>query len=382
MIKWGGERGTETLMQAIQRDLQALLSTADEGAICLPPAAYFSAEVLELETLAIFEREWICLGRTEQVANPGDYFTTELVGDPLLVVRDEDHRIRVLSNVCRHKWTQVATGEGNTNRFVCPYHAWTYGLDGRLLAARFMERSTEFDLGRCALPELRSEIWHGFIYVNLDPDSTSLASRLEALEPMVANYHMEEMTYFTGGDEIWETNWKLLTENFTEAYHTFPTHAQTLDLAMPSELTEFAACDDQFSTFYSRFKPEEPARAPCHPSLTDEQRRAVYMICLFPSHVIALAPERVFYMCLTPLAPDRVRTRWGVASYAEALVNDTLDDLKQFYRQVNAEDQVRLESIQKGVRARHAGRGPLSWLERTNWHLSQYVARKLVGLNA
>ena len=93
------------------------------------------------------------------MSNPGDYFTTELVGDPLLVVRDEDHRIRVLSNVCRHKWTQVASGEGNTNRFVCPYHAWTYGLDGRLLGARFMERSTEFDLGRCALPELRSEIW-------------------------------------------------------------------------------------------------------------------------------------------------------------------------------------------------------------------------------
>ena len=368
-------------LTSVQQELRTLLSTPASEAICLPPGAYTSPDILALEVREIFEREWICLGRADEIPEPGDYLTTELVGDALLVVRGEDRHIRVLSNVCRHKWTQVAEGQGNTSKFVCPYHAWTYALDGQLIGARFMERSPGFDPKACGLPILNSEIWHGFIYVNLDPHAVPLAKRLEKLEPLVANFHMEDMTRFTGGDEIWQTNWKLLTENFTEAYHTFPTHKETLDLAMPSELTEFGLADDQFATFYSRFVPEEPAREPCHPSLTDAERRAVFMICLFPSHVIALAPERVFYMCLTPLAPDRVRTRWGVASYAEEFTNDTLDNVARFYRQVNEEDRVRLESIQNGVSARHAGRGPLSWLESTNWLFSQYVARKIAHTN-
>ena len=366
-------------MNSIQEDLKALLSTPSSDAICLPPAAYHSDDVLSLEVSTIFEHEWICLGRADEIPNPGDYFTTELVGDSLLIVRGEDKCIRVLSNVCRHKWVQVAQGQGNATKFVCPYHAWTYALDGKLIGARFMERSPRFDPSTCALPTLPSELWHGFIYVNLDPDAIPLHKRLQTLEPLVANFHMEDMTRFTGGDEIWETNWKLLTENFTETYHTFPTHKETLDLAMPSELTEFGVSGDQFSSFYSRFVPEEPAREPCHPSLTDIERRAVLMICLFPSHVIALAPERVFYMCVTPLAPNRVRTRWGVASYGEDFTNDSLENVARFYRQVNDEDRVRLESIQRGVTARHAGRSPLSWLENTNWHFSQYLARKLVN---
>ena len=362
----------------LKREFARLATLPDSAAVSLPPAGYSSSELFGLEIERIFEKEWVPLGRTEEVAEPGDYFTTDLAGDPLLVVRGDDRRVRVLSNVCRHKWTEVASGQGNARTFVCPYHAWTYDRHGKLVGTRYMDRTEGFRQQECRLPELNCETWGGFIFVNLDPDATPLAARLERLEPLVANHHMQDMGWFTGGDEIWGTNWKLLVENFTEGYHTFQTHRDSLQNVTPAELTYWGESDPQFSAFYGPLAPDEPVREPCHPDLTETERRAVFMICLYPSLVIALSPERVFYMCIIPReSPDQVRTRWGVASYGEEFANQALDDVARFYRQVNEEDRVRLESIQRGVRARYAGRGRLSWLETTNAHFGRYVADKI-----
>ena len=364
-------------LDALIGDLAQLATLPDSAAVSLPPGAYASPEVFGIEVERIFEREWVPLGRVEEVAEPGDYFTTELAGDPLLVVRGDDHRVRVLSNVCRHKWTEVAQGQGNARVFVCPYHAWTYDREGRLVGARYMDRTEGFRLSDCRLPELESEVWRGFVFVNLDPDAQPLKKRLARLEPLVERYHMQDMRRFTGADEVWETNWKLLVENFTEGYHTFRTHRDSLQNVTPAELSHWGHCDAQFSAFYAPLAPGEPARAPCHPDLTERERRTVFMACLFPSLVIALSPERVFYMCIIPVETGRVRTRWGVASYGEEFTNHTLADIAAFYRQVNEEDRVRLESIQRGVRARCAERGRMSWLETTNIHFGRYVAGRL-----
>lgn len=363
----------------LQQEFARLAKLPDSAAISLPPAGYSSHEVLALEIERMFEREWVCLGRVEEVAEPGDYFTTELAGDPLLVVRGDDDRVRVLSNVCRHKWTEVASGKGNTTAFICPYHAWTYGRDGRLIAARYMDQTDGFRPEECRLPEIRSEIWHGFLLVNLDPEATPFAERMAGLEPLIANHHMADMRRFTGDDEIWESNWKLLVENFTEPYHTFQTHRTGLQKICPSELTYWGHSGPSFSAFFSPLAPDEPAREPCHPDLGEQERRTVLMICIYPSLVIALSPERIFYMCITPLAADRLHTRWGLASYGEKFTNDTIENVTAVYRRINEEDRGRLESIQRGVGARYAERGRLSWLELTNAHFGRYVAGKLAA---
>ena len=366
-------------LDEILDELARLAKLPDSAALSMPAGAYASREIFELEVRRVFEREWVPLGRAEEVAEPGDYFTTELVGEPLLVVRGDDRRIRVLSNVCRHKWTEVAQGQGKARVFVCPYHAWTYARDGRLVGARHMDRSEGFRMEDCRLPEIRSEVWRGFVFVNLDPEAEPLAPRLANLEPHIERHHLQDMRRFTGGDEIWETNWKLLVENFTEAYHTFQTHRESLENVTPAELTYWGRRDAQFSAFYSPLAPDEPAREPCHPDLGERERRTVFMICLYPSLVIALSPERAFYMCVIPVESGRVRTRWGVASYGEDFENHSLVEIAAFYRQVNEEDRGRLESIQRGVRARHAGRGRLSWLETTNAHFGRYIAARLAA---
>tara|TARA_Y100001934_G_C12385809_1_gene795643 strand:- start:7206 stop:8327 length:1122 start_codon:yes stop_codon:yes gene_type:complete len=363
----------------LRRRFVAFANQSDSAATTIPPQSYALPEVLDLETSTIFEKEWICLGRQEEIPQPGDYFTSELAGEPLLVVRGDDGTIRVLSNICRHKWTQVAQGKGNAKLFVCPYHAWSYGRNGRLVNARYMDRTEGFVKEECALPELRCELWHGFIFVNLDPDAVPLAEKLNNLEPLVAGHRMAEMSLFTGEDEVWACNWKILVENFTEGYHTFQTHAKSLQNATPTDLTYWGHDDPAFSAFYSPTGPDEVVREPHSPDLDETQRKTVLMICSFPSHVMALAPDRVFYMCITPQGVGHVRTKWGVASYGEEFSNDNRENIARFYRQVNEEDRVTLERIQQGVGSRFARPGRMSWLETTNMHFGRYIARKLAA---
>ena len=211
------DEGLSALCAAIGR---AAARPLEEGTT-MPPAAYTSPALLELEQRELFEKEWICLGRVEEVPKTGDYFTIRVADEPLLVVRANAGTIRVLSNVCRHKWSRVASGKGRAKRFVCPYHAWTYDLDGRLVHTRYMERTCGFDPSRIALPEIRSAIWRGFIYVNIDGNAPPLEERRAEIDERVGDYHMESMRRMCGDEEVWATNWKLLFENFTDLYHIF-----------------------------------------------------------------------------------------------------------------------------------------------------------------
>lgn len=361
----------------LKREMKQILTYPDSAGVSLPPATYASPAIFNLEVERIFRREWICLGRADEVAKPGDYFTTPLVGEPLIVVRGDDEKVRVLSNVCRHRWCEVASGKGNTRAFVCPYHAWSYRCDGTLINARYMDRTDGFDRNGIALPEIRSEVWGGFVFATLNDQAKPLREHLATLEPLIAHYHMQDMKRFTGNDEVWDTDWKLLVENFTEGYHTFHTHAKTLQNSVPSDLTYWGHDEPEFSAFYSPISPTDPPREPSHPDLTDTERRTVFMICLYPSLVIALAPDRVFYMAIMPIATGRVLTRWGVSSYGEEFTNYSRQRIAEFYDLVNREDKERLESIQRAVGSQYASAGPRSWLERTNVHFGRYVAAKL-----
>src|SRR5579875_788121 len=128
----------------------------------LPPACYTDPAFYALEKEALFDHEWLCVGRENWAAQPGDYFTTEIVGEPIVVARGRDGVLRAMSAVCQHRAMLVAEGAGNTRGFVCPYHHWVYGLDGRLVNAPAMERTCGFDKTALGLPQFKVEIWLGF----------------------------------------------------------------------------------------------------------------------------------------------------------------------------------------------------------------------------
>src|SRR5262249_29735106 len=138
----------------------------------------------------------------------------------------------------RHRGTTLATGCGSRRRLVCPYHSWVYSTEGQLVEAPHMQGVKGFDITTKRLPEFASEIWKGFIYVNLDGKAAPLAPRLAGLEPYIARYHLEEMTKYNGGETVWQTNWKCMIENFTEGYHVAFVHPQSINPILPMERNE------------------------------------------------------------------------------------------------------------------------------------------------
>jgi choline monooxygenase len=171
----------------IHQELADRAGRSSEDAYAMPAEFYTSAAFLEEEIETLLRRDWMCVGHVGEVRNPGDFFTTEMLDEQLLVVRDTDDVVRVMSNVCRHRGNRVAEGSGNARKFICPYHTWTYDTTGALKAAPMMKRQTSFDQSKCGLPEFKSEIWNGWIFVDLEGDATPLASRLEGLQEVIKN---------------------------------------------------------------------------------------------------------------------------------------------------------------------------------------------------
>jgi choline monooxygenase len=368
---------TQPTVDELRLSLTELNHTNADKTITLPPACFTSEEFLELEQEEIFRKEWICLGRVDEIPKRGDYFTTELIDEPLIVVRGKDDEVRVLSNVCRHRSSVIAEGEGNAKNFVCPYHAWTYATDGQLLRAPYMDQVKGFKVKGCRLPAFATEIWHGFIYVNLDGKAKPLAPRLKSLEPFVQNHHMEEMLQQFTSEEVWPANWKCLVENFMEGYHLSTLHYNSLHKITPTRLCEKIPGGDGYMGYKSGYDPNFPQREPFHADVTAEEQRYSMMFCVYPSHIVALGTNQIIYSCLRPGTTDNVNARWGYATFPPKPARRTVGSMGS--DSVSREDQEQLARLRDGLKSRYVERSPLGPpdLEGTVWDFYQYLAGKL-----
>ncbi|MEM7111977.1 MAG: aromatic ring-hydroxylating dioxygenase subunit alpha [Chloroflexota bacterium] len=366
------------VVQEIRDELTTLKSVTADQARTMPPVYYTSPEFLALEEEHIFRREWICVGHVGEIPKPGDYFATELVGEQLIVLRAKDGEVRVLSNVCRHRGNLLVEGSGNRRRYICAYHAWVYDSEGALLNAPMMDRIDGFDKADCSLPSFATEVWRGFIYVNLDGNATSLAEKLEGLTPIIKNYRMEDRNFVYGEETVWATNWKCLAENFMEGYHLSSTHNKTLHPITPTSLCVKMPHDDYYSGYWAKYNPKYPERKPYPPGLTKEETRQSPMFCVNPNHVIGLATNACVYMCLRPMGPDHVGIRWGVISTAQPEDQTAIDYVKLCH-EFNEEDKTKLETLQKGLKTRYLKPGYLAPadFEGTIWDMYQFMARRL-----
>lgn len=238
----------------VHPDVIEVLTTLDisdkpvDQARVLPPKAYFSEPFFEFEKEAVFMHSWLCVGRVQQLPNVGDFISLTLVGEPIIVVRDEDLSIRAISAVCRHRGHPVEQRcKGSAKHFVCPYHRWTYSLDGALIGAPHMAQSIPLEIlkDESSLPQLKVEIWQGFIFVNFDAYAQPLAPTLKKLDPYLENYDLDSMVaiepQFAAEPVPW--NWKMLLENYIEPYHTEFVHPIIHDFA-PSVGVQFDPWQD------------------------------------------------------------------------------------------------------------------------------------------
>jgi phenylpropionate dioxygenase-like ring-hydroxylating dioxygenase large terminal subunit len=369
----------ETALQ----DLAATAALPFSDARAMPPGVYTSHEVLAIEQERLFRREWICVGRAGAVAEPGAYLTYEIAGQLIIVLRDRAGAVRAFSNLCLHRMSVLLEGRGRTAAIVCPYHAWTYNLDGSLRAAPHMEQTTGFCKADYRLPEHRCEVWLGWIYVTLAADIAPVSERLVELTALIGRYHVEDYVETFREEHVWNTNWKILAENFMESYHLPMLHRATVG---PASKVEEMQCPPGRDTFNYHWITKD-ASLPignAHPDnthLEGDWRRTTALLAIYPTHLISLTPGYFWYLALSPRGVGQVHMVFG-GGLAPEFIRDPsgpgyLTTLKTLLDEVNAEDRRGVEAVYRGVQSRLARPGHLSHLERPNYDFARYLARCL-----
>ena len=370
------------LLAAVRRNA----ALPDCRAEATPPQVYTSPAFLELERDEIFNKEWICVGRIDEFENPGDYRVVTISRDEVIVLRGRDSALRAMSNICRHRMMSLLEGDGNlVGKITCPYHAWTYTLDGQLIGAPYMREN--FDRRDCRLPQFAVEEWLGWIYVNLDPEAEPLALRLAPIADLLGNYDIASYRTLFRVDEVWDTNWKILFQNFMEPYHLFAVHTTTVEPALPTRLADVQKGGPGYCLYTQGRVPGvayeygEAMQNP-NPALTDDETNVVPLFGAFPAHVASVSPERTFWMSLMPLAVDRVRVFWGVDVHPDAMPEgrkrtERIEALKASFHAINAEDKPITAAIARNAKAISAEPGRLSPKENTIWDFQRYLANRL-----
>ena len=222
-------RGPSGALNGVSEDAEHATALARE---CYVDPAFFDWEVER-----IMKPGWHAVARSNQLPNAGDYRSVDLFGEPIVVVRDGAGRLRAYSRVCRHRAFLIVEGDGNTKRFVCPYHRWAYDLEGELKAAPLMEEVDGFERKDYRLPELRLEEWLGFVLVSLDPSAESLLPGLAPLSDLLAPHGPSDLV--TADTLVYDSpwNWKVMVDNFIESYHHLGPHSENLHRTNPAKGT-------------------------------------------------------------------------------------------------------------------------------------------------
>ena len=356
----------------------------------LPPVIYTSEEFLEFEKRALFDHEWLCVGRASRIPNVGDYFTTVVNDEHLIVTRGKDGVVRAFSSICQHRGMQLVDDEGNCSKFTCKYHLWSYGLDGRLLGAPAMERTKDFDKKEYPLPAVKVELWQGFVFVNFDENAAPLGPTLGRYTPYLENYDLENTVCpgtFTLTDMPW--NWKVMFENFNDGYHANKLHHTIQDFC-PSELAAFPEPWDDASNVVFRtngyvhkdggFNATTKALMPIFPNLTEEERWRSTFALVPPTLCFGTAPDQAFFFIIRPKSPDTIDVEIGYLFHPTALEHPMFDHL---FKMSDAgvqvfvqQDQDATTKVQRGMHSKFAARGRYSWQEESHVQFNRWLIQR------
>ncbi len=356
----------------------------------LPPELYTEAAFLDFEREAIFMKEWLAVGRAEQIPENGDWFTIDLMGEPVVVLRSKEGDIRAMSAVCQHRAMQLCDGTGNDSTFKCPYHHWIYGQDGRLLGAPAMDKTADFDKSDYGLSTLQVELWQGFIFVNFDASAEPLTPTLDRYNPYLTNYDLENAvcpSTFTLEGMPW--NWKVMFENFNDGYHATKLHQFVQDFC-PSEMSAFPVPwnDDSNVVFRTAgythidggFNATHRAIMPVYPDLTDEERTRSTFALIPPMLCLGTGADQCFYFIVRPTGPETIDVEIGYIFHPSALDDPLFEEklilsdtgVQVFVRQ----DQEVTEKVQNGLRSRFAPRGRYSWQEESHVQFNRWLVQR------
>ena len=338
---------SQSLQSILGAEALAAFDTPGPVARGLPAAAYTSEAFFALENARIFSGSWVFAGFAHELARPGDVAPITVAGRPVLLVRDAERRIRAFHNVCRHRCLELVDKPGNVGRAIrCPYHSWTYGLDGALHVAPYFggrdprAAPAGFDRGRHGLAPVRSETWRDWIFVNMDGAAPPLGDFIAPLLGRLDGLDLSRMHHLVTIDlgEV-AANWKLLVENFIEPYHVQFVHSTTTEQPLADHYTVndpgCLGCAVDVSGAATR-----------DDTLSADSR----FLTLFPNFVFGLyLPDQIGVHLDVPLAPDRTLQRRAIYSLGpEPAPAERAEQLARLWRDVHREDHAICERLQRG----------------------------------
>ncbi|MEV5739450.1 ring-hydroxylating oxygenase subunit alpha [Microbispora rosea] len=308
---------------------------------------YTDPRWLDVDIRAIFTRTWQWICHVEKLASPGSYVSATVAGMPIAIVRDRDGSLRAFYNVCKHRAHELLTGSGTTRNIVCPYHAWTYGLDGQLKAARRADKMETFDKNEICLDQVRVEEFGGFVYVNLDPGAAALAEQAGDLAADIATWapdvagltHAKRLTYDIA------SNWKNVIDNFLECYHCHIAHKEFVDL-VDMDTYEVKTHGIWSSHFAEAGTQENAAYDVAGASVT---QHAVWW--LWPNTCLLRYPGRGNFMVLQviPAGPDRTLETWDFYFETADLTDAEVEAVRYIDEVLQQQDISIVESVQRGM---------------------------------
>lgn len=384
-------------------------------ATTLPREAYASAEFHEWERKILLAGGWMAVAHVSQIPAAGDFLTLDLLGEPLVVVRGKDDAIRVLSRVCPHRAMDIlppgysegrlTTAEhrkglpescGHSRFFLCPYHSWTFDLDGRLRACPEMQQAECFHRDEWGLHEFRSTVWNGFVFVNLDGKASPFADGLEEMHEAIEPWKPTEMKVVLQREWDCAFDWKVLVENFMESYHHLGAHRKTLQLLMPAKNTWTEEEHRRFAHGHLPYTAEHreaieaslangdaSAGFPVIQGLPEEGRSHWHLYLAHPCFLFFTGHDCCAWYRVEPLGPGRMKLLTTLlvpeATSARADFPAILEQETRRLLDFHLEDMEACSAVQRGLGSSVWRPGRLSHLEMPVWLFHRYIAARTRG---
>lgn len=353
----------------------------------LPASCYTSPDFYAREVSEIFLKCWNLIGREDYVKAPGDYFTMCLAGVPLIILRGQDGNIRAFVNSCRHRGSRLLDGEGNCRLITCPYHAWSYETDGRVRGAMGMQETRDFDPAEYGLVTVKLESWAGFIFVNFDPESATLAAYLGDLSDHTWSYGFESMVTVGRKEFAVRANWKTYIENSLENFHLPTVHRRTIG-GVKAIWTGIDGAPGNYVILHSK---TDSSRAVLSgdkgfgpiPTLRGRAAEGAQYILVYPCTVIGADLDCMWFKQMVPDGPDTMRNIAAFCFTKAAVESPDFAEIVQNYLKrfdlVIGEDNFISEQQYKGLNQPFARAGRFSKLEPLVHTIDNWIIDRVVG---
>ena len=357
--------------------------------LTLPPLCYSDEGWLERETRQIFGRGWVAVGREDRCSRAGDYFALDLAGVPLVVMRDNDGRLRAWANSCRHRGMKLLSGEGRCKVVACPFHAWTYSLDGALISAPRMETCGDFDPAEFGLVEFRLDCRDGFAFVCLDPKQRGLEDWLGDFPEVHHPWALEELVTTRVREFEADCNWKLFIEVFNEYYHLPCVHPGSIaDTYLEPDPTDSVMGEytTQFGATHGSAALLERDRAQALPPaarLSGRNLSGTRYTWVYPNLTFAACFDSLWMYQAYPAGAGRCKVVQTIGfPRASTQRDDFAERAQTYYRRIDTaleEDLPFLREQQAGLASRFARQGRFSALEPSVGNFACWYAETMRG---